>query len=179
VTTSSAHPMGSAAGTGDTAPVLTHLDQSGAARMVDVSTKEVTVREAFASAAVVMAPATLELISTGTAAKGDVLACARIAGIQAAKRCSELIPLCHPLGMDAVAVELVAAPPNRLLITARAKTAGRTGVEMEALTAAAVAGLTVYDMCKAVDRGMQITDLQLEEKSGGRSGHWRRQPPTP
>lgn len=174
-----ARASGSPTGPDGTATVLTHLDESGAARMVDVSAKDAAVREAFASAAVVMASATLDLITAGAAAKGDVLACARIAGIQASKRCGELIPLCHPLGLEAVAVELVAEPPNRLLITARAKTAGRTGVEMEALTAAAVAGLTVYDMCKAVDRGMQITDLRLEEKSGGRSGHWRREPPTP
>lgn len=158
----------------DEAGALTHLDEHGAARMVDVSGKDVTVRVAVASAAVVMTPATLDLITRGAAAKGDVLAAARLAGIMAAKRCGELIPLCHPLGLEAVAVDLAPAPPDRLLITARTKTSGRTGVEMEALTAVAVAGLTVVDMCKAVDRAMEVTDIRLEEKSGGRSGHWLR-----
>nr|WP_325063664.1 cyclic pyranopterin monophosphate synthase MoaC [Streptomyces marianii] len=153
---------------------LTHLDARGAARMVDVSDKAVTAREAVASTAVVMAPATLSLITSGAAAKGDVLATARLAGITAAKRTGDLIPLCHPLSLDAVRVDLSATAPDRLLITARAKTSGRTGVEMEALTAVAVAGLTVIDMCKAVDRSMQVTGIRLEEKRGGRSGHWRR-----
>ncbi|MEU6285780.1 cyclic pyranopterin monophosphate synthase MoaC [Streptomyces sp. NPDC047028] len=159
-----------------TLSALTHLDDRGAARMVDVSGKDITTREATASAAVVMAPATLDLITRGAAAKGDVLAAARLAGIMAAKRTGELIPLCHTLGLDAVAVELVPAPLDRLLITARAKTSGRTGVEMEALTAVAVAGLTVVDMCKAVDRAMEVTSIRLEEKNGGRSGHWHRPP---
>jgi cyclic pyranopterin phosphate synthase len=153
---------------------LTHLDAAGNARMVDVGEKPVTRRSAVASACVVMAPATLTLIVAGKAAKGDVLAVARVAGIAAAKRTGELIPLCHPLPIDAAAVELTPEPPNRLRITATAAITARTGVEMEAMTAAAVAALTVYDMCKAVDRGMTITDLRLEEKSGGRSGRYVR-----
>lgn len=158
---------------------LTHLDQHGAARMVDVSAKAVTHRMARAAGVVVMTPATLEMITTGVAAKGDVLAAARLAGIMGAKRTGELIPLCHPLGLDAVTVELLAAPPDRLLISATATTTGRTGVEMEALTAVSVAALTVYDMCKAVDRGMVISDIRLEEKTGGRSGHYLRSTRTP
>ncbi|MET7390640.1 cyclic pyranopterin monophosphate synthase MoaC [Streptomyces sp. NPDC005529] len=153
---------------------LTHLDEHGAAHMVDVSAKNITVREARASGAVVMSPATLDLIIRGAAAKGDVLAAARLAGIMAAKRTGDLIPLCHPLGVEAVSVDLHSDAPDRLRITARAKTSARTGIEMEALTAVAVAGLTVIDMCKAVDRAMEITDIRLEEKSGGRSGHWHR-----
>jgi cyclic pyranopterin phosphate synthase len=159
----------------DTAPLeLTHLDETGAARMVDVSSKDVTHREALATGCVVMAPATLDLIVRGRAAKGDVLAAARIAGIMAAKRTGDLIPLCHPLGLESVTVTLSPSPPDRLVIAARSIVDGRTGVEMEALTAVAVAALTVYDMCKAVDRSMEITDIRLEEKSGGRSGHYRR-----
>jgi cyclic pyranopterin phosphate synthase len=142
--------------------------------MVDVSVKEITHRVAIASGRIIMAPATLELITSGRAAKGDVIAAARIAGIMAAKRTGELIPLCHPLGLESVTVSLDPAPPDALVITARAVVTGRTGIEMEALTAVSVAGLTVYDMCKAVDRGMRITDIQLDEKSGGRSGHYRR-----
>ena len=153
---------------------LSHLDAAGNARMVDVSAKAVTRREARASACVVMRPATLELIAAGGAAKGDVLATARIAGISAAKKTGELIPLCHPLPVESVRVELTPEPPDRLRITATAAITGRTGVEMEALTAAAVAALTVYDMCKAIDRGMTVTDVRLEEKSGGRSGRWVR-----
>jgi cyclic pyranopterin phosphate synthase len=159
-----------------TAPRLSHLDESGAARMVDVSAKDVTRREALATGCVVMAPATLELITHGQAAKGDVLAAARIAGIMAAKRTGELIPLCHPLGLENVTVTLTPAPPDRLVISARSVVTARTGIEMEALTAVAVAALTVYDMCKAVDRAMQITDIRLEEKTGGRSGHYQRDP---
>lgn len=154
---------------------LTHLDEQGAARMVDVSAKSVTLRTARAAATVIMAPETLELITSGQAAKGDVLAAARLAGIMAAKRTGDLIPLCHPLGLDAVTVELTPDLPNRLNVTATAVTTGRTGVEMEALTAVSVAGLTVYDMCKAADRTMVISDIRLEEKSGGRSGHFRRE----
>ncbi|WP_051807914.1 cyclic pyranopterin monophosphate synthase MoaC [Streptomyces sp. NRRL F-2664] len=153
---------------------LTHVDDHGAARMVDVSGKAVTVRHAVASAEVVMAPATLQVITENSAAKGDVLATARLAGIMAAKRTGELIPLCHPLPVESVRVDLVPTAPDRLLITARATLTGRTGVEMEALTAVSVAGLTVIDMCKAVDRGIEITRVRLEEKSGGRSGHWLR-----
>ncbi|WP_370655122.1 cyclic pyranopterin monophosphate synthase MoaC [Hydrogenophaga sp.] len=153
---------------------LTHLDETGAARMVDVSEKAVTRRVARASAQVLMKASTLELIVSGRAAKGDVLAAARLAGIMAAKRTGDLIPLCHPLPLESVTVDLVAMPPGRLQITSTALLTGRTGVEMEALTAASVAALTIYDMCKAVDKDMIITDLRLEEKSGGRSGHYQR-----
>jgi cyclic pyranopterin phosphate synthase len=153
---------------------LTHVDETGAARMVDVSEKAVTRREAVASACVVMQPATLALVVAGKAAKGDVLAVARVAGILAAKRTAELIPLCHPLPLESVKIELTPEPPDRLRVVARAVVVARTGVEMEALTAASVAALTLYDMCKAVDRAMVITDVRLEEKSGGRSGHFHR-----
>ncbi|CAM4306064.1 Molybdenum cofactor biosynthesis protein C 1 [Mycobacterium basiliense] len=158
----------------DSQAMLTHLDEHGAARMVDVSAKDVTRRQARASGAVIMNPKTLEMITDGAAKKGDVFAAARLAGIMAAKRTGELIPLCHPLGMDAVTVELTPAGTDRLLITATVTTTGRTGVEMEALTAVSVAALTVYDMCKAVDREMVISDIRLEEKFGGRSGHFIR-----
>lgn len=155
---------------------LTHLDAAGRARMVDVSEKDETRRVAVARACVRMKPATLAQIEDGGVAKGDVLAVARIAGIQAAKRTGELIPLCHPLPLAAVEVEF---RPDRergeLWITARCVIDGRTGVEMEALTAAATAALTLYDMCKAVDRGMSIHDLELVEKHGGRSGSWVRE----
>ena len=153
---------------------LTHLDSSGAARMVDVSDKATTKRIARASAQVLMNPATLELIVSGRAAKGDVLAAARLAGIMAAKRTGDLIPLCHPLPLESVTIDLVAVPPGRLSITSTAVVSSRTGGEMEALTAASVAALTIYDMCKAVDKNMVVTDLRLEEKSGGRSGHYLR-----
>lgn len=153
---------------------LTHLDEHGAARMVDVSEKSVTSREAVAEGRVVMAPETLALILSGNAKKGDVLGVARIAGIMAAKRTHELIPLCHPLMLSKVEVELTpdAALPG-LVVTARVKTSGQTGVEMEALTAVSIACLTVYDMAKAVDRGMRIEAVRLLEKSGGRSGLWQ------
>ena len=150
---------------------LTHLDERGAARMVDVSAKEETSREAVAGCRVTMLPATLRLITAGTAAKGDVLAAARIAGIMAAKRTSDLIPLCHPLNLSSV--DIAFAPDRKtssIIITANARITASTGVEMEALTAAAVAGLTIYDMCKAVDRAMTVTDIRLLRKSGGRSG---------
>ena len=153
---------------------LTHISDTGEARMVDVGDKPISAREAVATAIVRMEKTTLELIQSGGHAKGDVLAVARIAGIQAAKRCGDLIPLCHPLGLDAVQVELTPDIENSCLnIVTRCRVNGRTGVEMEALTAAAVAALTVYDMCKAVDRGMRIEGLRLLEKRGGRSGHWR------
>ncbi len=155
-------------------PALTHLDGEGRARMVDVGAKAVTHRRAVASGAVSMLPGTLDMIVSGRAAKGDVLAVARIAGIMAAKRTGELIPLCHPLGVDSVAVVLAPQGPGLLLIRATVSVTGRTGVEMEALTAVSVAALTVYDMCKAVDRSMSIGDVRLEEKLGGRSGHYRR-----
>lgn len=154
--------------------LLTHLDDKGAARMVDVSEKAVTLRCAQASGLVIMQSATLELICQGQAAKGDVLAAARIAGIMAAKRTGEIIPLCHPLGLEAVSIDIEPDGQDRVSIVAVATTVGRTGVEMEALTAVSVAALTIYDMCKAVDRAMVIADIQLDEKSGGRSGHYRR-----
>jgi cyclic pyranopterin phosphate synthase len=154
---------------------LTHLDDSGAAHMVDVTEKAVTEREAVAQAVVTMLPETLELIISGGHKKGDVFAVARIAGIQAAKRCHELIPLCHPLMLTGIDVQLdTDTRRSRVNITARCKLAGQTGVEMEALTAASIAALTIYDMCKAVDRGMVISDVQLQEKRGGKSGQWQR-----
>ena len=157
---------------------LTHLDSAGRARMVDVGAKPVTARRAVASGAVHMLPATLELITSGGIAKGDVFATARIAGIMAAKKTGELIPLCHPLGLDSVSVDLRPGGPGTLRITATATVTGRTGIEMEALTAVSVAALTVYDMCKAVDRQMTIGEIGLEEKSGGRSGDYRRDQPS-
>lgn len=155
--------------------MLTHLDDQGRATMVDVTAKAVTERTAIASALVRMKPETLALIQQGGLPKGDVFAVARIAGIQAAKRTHELIPLCHPLLLTSVKVELIAQPPDTVLISATCKLAGQTGVEMEALTAASVAALTLYDMCKAVDKGMSIEQVQLMEKEGGKSGHYRRQ----
>jgi cyclic pyranopterin phosphate synthase len=153
---------------------LTHLGKSGAARMVDVSAKPATERIAVAQGRVVMKPATLKLVLKGDAKKGDVLGAARIAGIQAAKRTHELIPLCHPLAITKVAVDLV--PDKKLpglVVTATVKVTGQTGVEMEALTAVSVACLTVYDMVKAVERGMRIEGIRLIEKSGGKSGRYR------
>ena len=152
---------------------LTHINSNGEAQMVDVSDKENTMREAKAGARVVMQSNTLELIVSGSHKKGDVLSVAKIAGIQAAKKCSELIPLCHPLMLTKVNVELTPNnDKNCIEITATAKLNGRTGVEMEALTAASITALTVYDMCKAVDRFMVIDNVQLLEKKGGKSGHW-------
>ena len=152
---------------------LTHINSNGEAQMVDVSDKESTMREAKAGARVVMQSNTLELIVSGSHKKGDVLSVAKIAGIQAAKKCSELIPLCHPLMLTKVNVELTPnTDKNCIEITSTAKLNGRTGVEMEALTAASIAALTVYDMCKAVDRFMVIDNVQLLEKKGGNSGHW-------
>jgi cyclic pyranopterin phosphate synthase len=153
---------------------LTHVDAAGRARMVDVGAKPVTERVAVATATVVMRPATVRLIRSGQIAKGEVLAVARVAGILAAKRTSEIIPLCHPLPIEVVAVELTPRGRGRLVIEATVKVSGKTGVEMEALAAVSAAALTVYDMCKAVDRGMTITDVKLLEKRGGRSGTWRR-----
>ena len=150
---------------------LTHLDATGNAHMVDVSDKHVTSRSATAKAQVLMQPETLTLILGGTAKKGDVLATARIAGIMAAKKTHELIPLCHPLLITKVSVDFVAdEKTNSIEVSATVRVEGKTGVEMEALTACSVAALTLYDMCKAVDRGMKITDLRLTEKSGGKSG---------
>jgi cyclic pyranopterin phosphate synthase len=153
---------------------LTHLDASGKADMVDVSAKGVTARTATASGAVVMARKTLDLILAGDTKKGDVIAAARIAGIMAAKKTHELIPLCHPLALEKISVDIEpdAGLPG-LRVSAFAKLDGKTGVEMEALTAVAVACLTIYDMAKAADRGMRITDIRLMEKTGGRSGHFR------
>jgi indole-3-glycerol phosphate synthase len=152
---------------------LTHLDAAGHARMVDVGDKAESERIAVAGARVRMRPETLARIAAGDLPKGDVLATARIAGIMAAKRTAELIPLCHPLALTSVAVDLACvAAPSCVEITATCKLKGRTGVEMEALTAASVAALTIYDMCKAIERGMVVTDLRLIHKSGGRSGTW-------
>ncbi len=150
---------------------FSHFDEAGNARMVDVSGKAETERVATAQGRIVMKPETLTLIRTGGVKKGDVLQVARLAGIMAAKRTSELIPLCHPLPLTSIAVDLVADDTaNAIDITATIKLKGRTGVEMEALTAVSVAALTVYDMCKAVDRGMIISDVRLIQKSGGKSG---------
>jgi cyclic pyranopterin monophosphate synthase len=155
---------------------LTHLDDEGRARMVDVSAKEVTARRAVARAVVRMTPETAARVAAGDAPKGDVLAVARIAGIQAAKRTGELIPLCHPLPLDHVDVEAdVDAAAGTVTLTAEARVTARTGVEMEALTAATVAALTVYDMVKGIERGVEIGPVVLLEKSGGRSGEWRRE----
>jgi cyclic pyranopterin phosphate synthase len=153
--------------------VFTHLDADGHARMVDVGAKAVTLRSATASAVVTTTPSVIRAIRTQAVAKGDVLAVARIAGIQAAKRTDELIPLCHQVPLDAVEVAL-SARGRSVRITATASCQGRTGVEMEAMTAASLAALTVYDMCKALDRGMVIGPVQLERKSGGKSGTWKR-----
>jgi cyclic pyranopterin phosphate synthase len=154
--------------------MLTHFDESGASRMVDVSAKEVTLRTARASGVVKVAPATLELVKDRRLLKGDVLEVARLAGILGAKRTGELIPLCHPLGLDSVELTLTPIDPDLIRIEASVKVHGRTGVEMEALTAVSVAALTIYDMCKSVDRGIVIARIQLEEKSGGRRGAYRR-----
>jgi cyclic pyranopterin monophosphate synthase len=150
---------------------LSHLNEQGDAHMVDVSGKEVTTREATAKARVLAAADTIAIISSGTAKKGDVLATARIAGIMAAKKTSDLIPLCHPLMISKVSVNFNLRT-EQIDVTATVKVEGKTGVEMEALTACSVACLTIYDMLKAVDRGMTITDLRLVEKTGGKSGHF-------
>ena len=153
---------------------LTHLNADGSCRMVDVSAKAVTRREAVASARVQIGAQALSAILSGTMPKGDVLAVARVAGIAAAKRTSELIPLCHALPLDAVEIEIAVKRPDAILITATARTVARTGVEMEALTAAGVAALAVYDMCKAITKDIQIGPIQLESKTGGKSGVYRR-----
>jgi cyclic pyranopterin phosphate synthase len=152
---------------------LTHFDEHGASRMVDTSDKPETLRQARASGLVRMAPATAALIRDRALAKGDVPEVARLAGIMAAKRTGDLIPLCHPLPLTSVALDFTFESEGLLRIEATVRVFGRTGVEMEALTAVSVAALTVYDMCKAVDRGMTIERLRLEEKSGGRSGTFR------
>jgi len=154
---------------------LTHLDAQGNARMVDVGGKAVTTRVATAIATVAMLPETLQLIMAGGHKKGDVLAVARIAGIQASKKCADLIPLCHPLMLTHVTVDFtIDEADSRIRITATCGLDGKTGVEMEALTAASVAALTIYDMCKAVDKGMVIENICLVEKSGGKTGHYVR-----
>jgi len=154
---------------------LTHLDAAGSARMVDVGAKEVTARRAVARAIVRMSPATARRVADGDAPKGDVLGTARLAGIMAAKRTGELIPLCHPIGLDHVDVEAqIDADAGTVTLEATAGVTARTGVEMEAMTAASIAALTVYDMVKGVERGVEIAEVVLLEKTGGRSGHWRR-----
>ncbi len=153
---------------------LSHLNERGEARMVDVSEKAVTSRTATAEGFVAMAPATLDMILDGKAPKGDVLATARLAGIMGAKKTSELIPLCHPLPLTQVTLALTPSrEPSGIRVEATAKVEGKTGVEMEALTAVTVACLTLYDMCKAVDRGMSFSGIRLVEKTGGRSGDFR------
>ena len=162
----------------DSASPLTHFDAQGQAHMVDVGAKPATHRVAVAGGRIEMQPATLALIESGSAKKGDVLGVARIAGIMAAKKTSELIPLCHPLALSRVTIDFVASRADTegadgIFCTATAETTGPTGVEMEALTAVQVALLTIYDMCKAVDRGMTITGVRLLEKRGGKSGHYQ------
>jgi cyclic pyranopterin monophosphate synthase len=152
---------------------LTHFDERGNAAMVDVGDKEITERTATAAGTVTMAPATMKLIVDGGVKKGDVLSVARLAGIMGAKKTPDLIPLCHPLALTSVKVELTCdTDRNAVDISATCKLKGRTGVEMEALTAVSVAGLTVYDMCKAVDRGMKLENIRLIHKAGGKSGDW-------
>ncbi len=160
----------------DAGPVggLTHFDAAGAARMVDVGDKPSTERVAVATGRIVMRPSTLDLIASGNAKKGDVLGIARIAAIQGAKRTSELVPLCHPIAITKIAIDLAIEPASSSVrCTATVACTGPTGVEMEALCAVQVGLLTIYDMCKAVDRGMTITDVRLLEKRGGASGTWR------
>ena len=153
---------------------LTHLDETGAAAMVDVSDKEITTRIATAGGYIEMQPETLAMILTGSAKKGDVIATARLAGIMAAKRCHELIPLCHPLLISKVSVDFRPDEQNnRIYVESMVKLSGKTGVEMEALCAVSIACLTLYDMCKAVDRSMIISDIKVLEKSGGKSGHYK------
>ena len=154
---------------------LTHLDEAGTARMVDVGTKEATARRAVARAVVRMAPETAAAVAAGDAPKGDVVGVARVAGIQAAKRTGELIPLCHPVGLDHVDIDARFDVEAGLVeLVATASVTARTGVEMEAMTAAAVAALTVYDMVKGIERGVSVEAVELVAKSGGRSGDWRR-----
>ncbi|MBA4709800.1 cyclic pyranopterin monophosphate synthase MoaC [Aquitalea aquatica] len=155
---------------------LTHFDASGQAHMVDVGDKQISRRRAVAQGSIQMQPATLALIRDGNHKKGDVLGIARIAAIMASKRTADLIPLCHPIALTRVAVEFALDEASSSVgITVTAECSGQTGVEMEALTAASVGLLTIYDMCKAVDRGMVISAVQLQEKEGGKSGHWQRE----
>jgi len=153
---------------------LSHLDSSGEARMVDITEKGDTVREAVARGRVIMKPVTLEQIKTTVLKKGDVLAVARVAGIMAAKKTPDLIPLCHPILIDDIAIAFDLSGNDSIEITATAKSTGKTGVEMEAMVAAAVTALTIYDMCKSVDREMTIKEIYLESKKGGKSGVYRR-----
>jgi cyclic pyranopterin phosphate synthase len=155
-------------------PKLSHIDSDGKAVMVDVSDKDITSRVATAAGSVIMEPETLRLIEDGAVKKGDVLSVARLAGIMGAKKTPELIPLCHPLALNSIDVDLTLdRERNAVDITATCRVSGRTGVEMEALSAVSIAALTIYDMCKAVDRSMRLTDIRLMEKSGGRSGDFR------
>jgi cyclic pyranopterin phosphate synthase len=155
---------------------LTHLDDQGAARMVDIGDKAVTARIAVARAVVSMQPRTFDLLQRGAHKKGDVLAVARIAGIQGAKKCADLIPLCHPLMLTSIEIDFTLAPQSsQVTIESTCKVTGKTGVEMEALTAASVAALTIYDMCKAVDKDMEIHGITLLRKEGGKSGPWLRE----
>lgn len=159
----------------NTENILTHLDELGNARMVDVGTKDHTERQATATATIFMQPETLTMIVEGKHKKGDVMATARIAGIMAAKRTPDLIPMCHPLMITSVKVELLPdLKTSSVEVLATCKTVGQTGIEIEAMTAATIAALTLYDMCKAVDRGMVIDQVKLLEKIGGKSGHWTR-----
>lgn len=154
---------------------LTHLDESGAAHMVDISAKATTVREARASGQISMSPKAIDAIKDGTAKKGDVLAVARVAGIMAAKRASDLIPLCHPVALSRVSVDFDITD-SAITVTVTARSSGQTGVEMEALTAVSATLLTLYDMVKAVDKAMIMSDIKLLTKSGGKSGDWHREP---
>jgi cyclic pyranopterin phosphate synthase len=153
---------------------LTHLNQEGKAKMVDVGAKDITVREAVVSGRVIMKPETLEQIRNASLKKGDVLAVARVAGIMAAKNTPHLIPLCHPILIDEVTIDFDVNGKDCVIITAAARCSGKTGIEMEAMTAASVAALTIYDMAKSIDRGMVITDIRLESKKGGKSGTYTR-----
>jgi len=151
---------------------LTHIDKKGAIKMVDVAGKDITLRKAIAFARVIMKPATFRAITSGKVKKGNVIEAARLAGIMAAKETHKLIPLCHPINITHIRIDIKPIRPKTLEINTAVEAYDRTGVEMEALTAAAVSGLTIYDMCKAIDRGMRITEIKLLEKSGGRSGHY-------
>ena len=154
---------------------LTHLDETGAARMVDVGDKQMTRRMVQAQAVITMQPETLQAILDGSTPKGDVFSCARIAGIMAAKRTSELIPMCHPLPIDGVEIEITPISETQVRVVSSPRCTHKTGIETEALTAASVAALTIYDMCKAIDRGMRIDEVLLLHKAGGKSGEYRYQ----
>lgn len=156
---------------------LTHFDEEGRSRMVDISQKKITMREAVARGSVFMKPETLKLIKEKGISKGDVLSVARIAGIQGAKKTSELVPLCHPLNIDSIEIYFYLDEKNKIDVESRVKIEAKTGAEMEALTAVLISALTIYDMCKAVDKGMVISDVCLMEKRGGKSGEYKRQLP--